>query len=459
MRAAGYQMIDQLVDHFQHLRDQNVGTVTDRPTLEARLNEPLPRTGKHATEVLDLLKDEVFSHISHVDHPRFFAFIPSPNNFIGVLADALASGYNVFAGTWIESSGPAVVELMTVEWLRQLCGLPETGGGLFVEGGSVANLTALAAARHVKLGHDFRKGVIYYSDQTHSSLERGLRILGFTHANIRKLPSDRGFCLDVPSLQAAIAKDRRAGKQPFCVVANAGATNTGAVDPLPAIADVCEAEDVWLHVDGAYGAAAVFSERGRIALEGIGRADSLSLDPHKWLFQPYECACVLVRNRRWLRDTFHTTAEYLYDVEREEDEEINFFDYGIQLTRRFRALKLWMSLKVFGADAFATAIDHGFELADYAESVVRAMPSWEVVAPSQMGVLAFRYAPAHLSEQERSRINTHLTTRMNDDGFAMLSTSVLRGATIIRLCPINPRTTRDDIRQTLEKLDTFAQAG
>lgn len=457
MRKLGYQVVDQLVDHVANLRDEKVAGITDRPTLETRLAEPLPRSGMDPQDLFNFVQRDVFGHISHVDHPRFFAFIPSPSNYIGVLADALASGYNVFAGTWVESSGPAVVELTTIDWLRQLCGFPETGGGLFVEGGSVANLTALAAARHTKLGTDFRNGIIYYSDQTHSSLERGLRILGFTRDNIRKLPSDAGFCLDVASLQAAIAEDRAAGRQPFCVVANAGATNTGAVDPLPAIADVCESEDLWLHVDGAYGASAVFSERGRSALNGLGRADSLSLDPHKWLFQPYECACVLLRNRRLLRDTFHTTAEYLYDVAREEDDEINFFDYGIQLTRRFRAFKLWMSLKTFGADAFAAAIDHGFALAEYAESVVQSLPDWEVVAPAQMGVFAFRYAPPHLSEDERSTANIQLTNRMNEDGFAMLSTTVLRGATIIRLCPINPRTTHDDIHQTLEKLDAFAK--
>jgi len=201
-------------------------------------------------DLFNFVQHDVFGHISHVDHPRFFAFIPSPSNYIGVLADALASGYNVFAGTWVESSGPAVVELTTIDWLRQLCGFPETGGGLFVEGGSVANLTALAAARHTKLGTDFRNGIIYYSDQTHSSLERGLRILGFTRDNIRKLPSNAGFCLDVASLQAAIAEDRAAGRQPFCVVANAGATNTGTVDPLSAIADVCNTEDLWLHATG-----------------------------------------------------------------------------------------------------------------------------------------------------------------------------------------------------------------
>lgn len=459
MRQIGYTVIDHLVAQFENLPNQRVANISDRSMLEARLREALPREGMPWSDVFAQLQSDVLAHISHVDHPRFFAFIPSPSNFISVLADALVSGHNVFAGTWIESSGPAVVELVTVDWLRQLCGFPEGAGGLFVDGGSVANLTALAAARHVKLGDDFRKGVIYYSDQTHSSLGRGLRILGFTASQIRKLPSDATFQLDTAALQQAISEDRKAGRQPFCVIANAGTTNTGAVDPLPAIADLCEAEDLWLHVDGAYGAAAVFCERGHQRLDGIGRADSLSLDPHKWLFQPYESACVLVRNRRWLRDTFHTTAEYLYDVEREEEDEINFFDYGIQLTRKFRALKLWLSLKVFGADAFAEGVAHGFALAEYAESLVRAMPNWHVVAPASMGIVAFYYAPPNLSLADRNALNLDLTARLNADGYAMVSTTTLRDETVIRLCPINPRTTRDDLRQTLERLDALAHDG
>lgn len=459
MRSLGYQVVDMLVDHFDTLPDQPVahprrGARTD---LERRLREPLPEQGTDPSDVLDQLQRDVFSHISHVDHPRFFAFIPSPNNFVSVLADALTSGFNVFAGTWIESSGPAVVELVVMDWLRDLCGLPETAGGLCVSGGSMANLTALAVARHARLADDMTGAVIYYSDQTHSSIDRGLRVLGFDPKQIRRLPSDDQFRLDLDALREAVQADRAAGRVPFCVVANAATTNTGAVDPLPELSDFCHAQHLWLHADGAYGVAGVLCEQGRTALAGLDRVDSLSLDPHKWLFQPYEIGCVLVRDRRLLRDTFHILPEYLFDTQG-PDEEVNFADYGIQLTRNFRALKLWLSFKVFGVAAFREAVAHGFRLADIAEDTLNSLPNWSITSPSQMGVVSFRYAPVGLSVTEQDALNLEIVEQMSADGFAMLSTTVLRGQTVIRLCPINPRTTEADVRATLQRLNAFAQA-
>ena len=459
MRALGYRVIDMLVDHFDTVRDKPVGHAHHgaRPGLEARLRQPPPEHPAPPGAVLEQLQRDVFSHISHVDHPRFFAFIPSPSNYVSALADALAAGFNVFQGTWIESSGPSTVEMVVMDWLRALCGMPETAGGLCVSGGSMANLTGLAVARHIKLRDRVEGAVLYYSDQTHSSIERGLRVLGFAPEQIRKLPADEAFRLDVATLRRAVAEDRAAGRVPFCVIANAATTNTGAVDPMAALAAFCRDEGLWLHADGAYGAAAVLCDEGRAALRGLEHVDSLSLDPHKWLFQPYEVGCVLVRQRRWLKETFHILPEYLQDTQG-PDEEINFADYGVQLTRYFRALKLWMSFKIFGLAAFREAVAHGFRLAEAAEEIVRAMPDWEIVTPAQMAILAFRYAPPGHPPAALDTLNLDLVAAMLDDGFAMLSTSVLRGRVIIRLCPINPRTTEADLRETLTKLDGFGRA-
>ena len=458
MRALGYRVIDMIVEHIETVPEKPVAHAHKgaRPGLEARLREPLPEHATAPEAVLEQLQRDVFSHLSHADHPRFFAFIPSPSNYVSVLADALAVGFNVFQGTWIESSGPSVVEMVVIDWLRQLCAMPETTGGLCVSGGSMANLTGLAVARHVMLQDRVEGAVIYYSDQTHSSIERGLKVLGFSSEQFRKLPSDDGFRLEVAALREAVEQDRTAGRVPFCVIATAGTTNTGAVDPLETLATFCHAETLWLHVDGAYGAAAVLCEQGRAALQGLGRADSLTLDPHKWLFQPYEIGCVLVRERRWLKETFSIHPEYLQDTLGPE-EEINFADYGIQLTRYFRALKLWMSIKTFGLAAFREAVACGFRLAEAAERVVRAMDDWEVVTPAQMAILSFRYAPPGRAPSELDALNLKIVATMFDDGFAMLTTSVLRGRVVIRLCPINPRTTEDDIRQTLDRLDGFAR--
>jgi aromatic-L-amino-acid decarboxylase len=456
MRALGYRVVDILVEHFQELSERPATRKADRPTLEARLREALPEHGSNALEILDQLQRDVFSNIMHTDHPRFFAFVPSPSNFVSVMADALAAGFNVFAGTWLEASGPAQIELVTIDWLRQACGLPDSTGGLFVSGGSMANMTALAVARHVKLANRIEGAVVYFSDQTHSSIERGLRVLGFQNNQLRKIQSDDCFRLDLSALEREVKADRAAGRVPFCVVANAGTTNTGAIDPLLALVDYCHQEELWLHVDGAYGAAAVFCKRGPALLDGLGRVDSLSLDPHKWLFQPYEIGCVLVREERWLQEAFHILPEYLEDIEGKEGE-VNFCDRGIQLTRGFRALKLWMSLKVFGQSRFREAVNRGFEMAEVAEAALRELSNWEVVTPAQMGILTFRCAPGGLPPEELNRLNRELIDAMIADGFAMVSSTVLRGQTVLRMCTINPRTTETDVRGTIERLDNMSK--
>lgn len=454
MRALGYRVIDQIVDHFASLPEKPVTRMASRSDLEERLREPLPELGTDVNQVLDQLQRDVWSNMMHLDHPRFFGFVPSPSNFVSAMGDALVAGMNPFAGTWLEASGPTQIELVTIDWLRQLTGLPATAGGHFVTGGSAANLTALAVARNVKLEEQAGSAVIYFSDQTHSSIERALKLLGFTREQTCKLPSDGQFRLPLQELQQAIRRDRAAGKQPFCVIANAGTTNTGTVDPLPLLAELCGREGLWLHVDGAYGAAAVLSNRGRRILAGLELADSLSIDPHKWLFQPYEIGCVLVRDAHFLRETFHLLAEYLEDTSR-ADEEVNFFEQGIQLTRSFRALKMWLSLKVFGVAAFRVAVERGIRLAELAEQALRQSSCWEVVSPAQLGIVAFRLVRAGTSINELNVLNQRLVEKTIEDGFAFVSSTILKGYTVLRLCIINPRTTEEDVIATIQRLEQY----
>lgn len=457
MRALGYRMVDVLVDHWSGLREQRVSHSAHLPDLRQALAEPLPMTPTPMGDVIDQFKRDVLAHVSHVDHPRFFGFIPSPNNFVSVIADALAAGTNVFAGSWISGAGAAVLESVTIDWLRQLCGLPDTAGGLFVSGGSAANLTALAAARHLRAGEHPDSATAYFSDQTHSSVERALRVIGFSGRRFRRLPTDASFRLDVAALREAVARDRAAGLAPLCVIASAGTTNTGTIDPLDALADFCEDEDLWLHVDGAYGAAAVLSEQGRKLLKGIDRADSIALDPHKWLFQPYEIGCVLVRRAEWLTDAFRILPEYLEDTRREQAA-INYCDQGIQLTRSFRALKLWMSFKTFGIDAFRNAVDRGLRLAELAESAIAERSHWEIVTPASLAIVTFRFAPQGRTEQEHDELNRSIADILSRSGFAFLSTTALDGRTVLRLCTINPRTTDDDLLETVARLDEIARS-
>ena len=360
MTELGYRIIDLLVEHQAGLRSKPVTRTASRAEMERTFKEPFAEAGQPIGEVLATLQNDVFSNIMHLDHPRFFAFVSGPGNFVSSVSEALMAGFNAFAGTWLEAAGPVQIELATIDWLRDLVDLPSSAGGLFLSGGSMANLTAMAVARNRRLEDRSAGAMIYCSDQTHSSIDRAVRILGFDLGALRKLPSDEQFKLSVEVLTKAISEDRSRGKIPFLVLANAGTTNTGAVDPLRPIAAICRQEELWLHVDGAYGAAAALSPRARGQLDGLESADSLTLDPHKWLFQPFEIGCLLMRDFRDLRATFHIVPEYLDDVEGDDDE-INFCNYGIQLTRCFRALKLWTSLRVFGVAAFRQSIEKGIE--------------------------------------------------------------------------------------------------
>ena len=452
MRRLGYLVVDTLVEQFETLPARNPSNKGDRAKLDLCLCEPLPAGGADPRELIDFLKEHVFGNAMAIPHPRFFAFVPGPSNFVSVMADALASGFNPFVGTWLAGSGPAALELATVAWLREICGLPECAGGLFLSGGSMANMTALAVARHVKLGERFENARIYCSDQTHASIDRATRVLGFRRDQLRRLPSDAQFRLPLAELERAVAED---GGTPFCVVANAGTTNTGAVDPLAEVAQFCRERGLWLHVDGAYGAAAMLSASGRASLRGLELADSVSLDPHKWLFQPFEMGCILVRDRALLRDTFRILPDYLRDVHRLK-EEVNFCDHGIQLTRSFRALKLWMSLKVFGVDAFREAVEWGLHLAEFAEAKLRAADAFEVLSPAQMAIVAFRYRAG--SEEETERINREIVPGLMADGYAMLSSTTLRGKTILRLCTINPRTTEEEIEETVRRIGKIGRS-
>lgn len=448
MRALGYRVVDLLSDHFAQLSEKRVGTKGDPAVLRPALLEPPPAEPQLPDEIFATLARDIFTNMMNVGHPRHFAFVPVPSNFVSVMADTLASGFNVFNGSWLAGSGSVALELAVIDWLRQWCGLPEEAGGLFVSGGSMANLTAIVAARHAKLNDRIEGAIVYFSDQTHSSVDRAWRVAGFLPEQIRKIPSDAQFRLPLDDLARRIAEDRAAGLRPFAIVANAGTTNTGAIDPLREIAGISKANDLWLHVDGAYGAAAALCDRGRALLKGLELADSLSLDPHKWLFQSMECGCVLLRDASLLKSTYRIMPEYLADVHRNVAE-VNPCDYGIQLTRTFRALKLWMSIQYFGLDAFRTAMERGFELAEFAESKLRAMPCWQIVTPAQMGIVTFHHPDADYGK---------LHNAMLANGFALATSTVLKGRTVLRFCTINPRTTEDDITQTLDWIDGLVSA-
>ena len=433
MRRLGYRVVDRIVEHFENVGELPPIRVGDAAELRATLGGPPPEQPGDPDTALDALFEQVLPFIQHPDHPRFFARIGSPGNFPAVLADTAASGFNVFAGSWTGGSGPATVELVVLDWLRSICGLPEGADGVLVSGGSVASLVALTAARTARFGKRAPEdAVVYVSSEGHASIPRALRVLGL---QCEVVPARDDHRLHAEDVRAAIEADR--DRIPFCVVATAGTTSTGAVDPLQDLAGL----GLWLHVDGAYGAPAVLAG----AVSGLEHADSLVLDPHKWLFQPYEIGCVLVRERGVLERTFALGgAAVLRDV---AGGEVNFRDRSVQLTRTSRALKLWLSIRVFGLAAFREAIAHGIALAEHAEATLRARPGWEVVSPAQLAIVCFR----------REGVDqTLMAAAMVEDGYAAPSTTELGGRVALRLCTINPRTTFEEIERTIERMEELS---
>jgi glutamate/tyrosine decarboxylase-like PLP-dependent enzyme len=457
MRRMGYAVVDLLVQRWATLGEQPPWRAASRAEMEARLREPVPEAGVGAggfDALLHRTADEVLEYAGRIDHPRFVAFIPSSPTWGAVLGDMLTAGYNVFQGTWLESAGPSEIELLVIDWFKGWLGYPGEAGGLLLSGGSAANLTALVVARDSRLGGPDPAGVLYASDQVHSSVDRAARILGFDPGQLRLVPCDDAFRLDPAALEAAIREDAAVGRRPFCVVANAGATSTGAIDPLPAMADICRRHGLWLHADGAYGGFAALTDRGRHWLAGIERADSITLDPHKWLFQTYEAGCLLVRDARVLARSFHVMPDYLRDTA-VLGSEVNFADRGLELTRTTRALKIWLSLQLFGAGAFRHAIDGALDLAAGAQRRIEASPRLELLSPAALGIVCFRRRP-HALDPDTDALNERILQRLNRNGIAMMSSTRIRGCYALRLCIMNWRTTADDVARILDAVESDA---
>ncbi|MDX8553074.1 aspartate aminotransferase family protein [Tenacibaculum sp. 1B UA] len=459
MKSYGYKIVDIIAEHWATLEQKKPVANASRKEMDSIFLQEAPNAGMPADKVLDFVMDNVIPNSTVISHPKAYSFVPGPSNFISTMADSLATGFNIFSGGWMVSPAAAELEIVTMNWLLKMYNFPvEKGGGIFTSGGSMANLTALVTARRLKCGDDFSKAIIYLSDQAHSSNIKAIRVLGFKKEQIRVLPTDLEFRISINKLKNAIAKDRLEGLQPFCYIASAGTTNTGTVDPLDEIADICEEENLWFHIDGAYGGAAILAEKGAKALRGIERADSLTVDPHKWFYQPYEIGCLLVKDASWLSGTFSEKPEYLRDIEGNESE-INFYDYGIQLTRRFRALKFYMSIKTYGLDAFKEAVTYNIQLADDVEKMLRKSRDWEIISPATLAVINFRYNPIglNLSEKEIDKLNQKISQKIMDSREAFLVTTILNKQVVLRMCLINPKTTMGDINETLELCSQFGE--
>jgi aromatic-L-amino-acid decarboxylase len=392
---------------------------------------------------------DVLPYAARTDHPGYLAFIPSFTTWPAALAELTAAAANLYCGAWMESAGATQVELEVIDWFRGWLGLPAGTAGVLVTGGSAANLTALLVAREAA-GGPSADSVLYVSDQAHSSLARTAQAMGLRPQQVRVLPTDDRWRLSPGTVAAAVRADRGAGRVPFALSASAGSTNTGAVDPLGKLADVCATEGLWLHVDAAYGGFAALTAKGRAALAGIDRADSVALDPHKWLYQPMECGCVLIRDGARLERTFAIHPDYLDGDAAQGAGEVNFADRGLQLSRGFRALKVWMTVHTFGLAAFRACIQRNLELAQYAEALIRSHAELTVMAPATLGIVCFRREWPGCDEAETERRGTALADELEGAGTALVSTTRLAGRHAIRLCILNPSSSEQHIRRVIE---------
>lgn len=452
LRAAGHQMMEAMLADFISLGETGVGLTAPRAQLESLLREPPPEHGIELAGVLKEFDDKIKHYAFRPSHPRFLAFIPGAPSYASILGECLATSTNFFAGVWLEAAGPAEIEIIVLDWFKEFVGYPKAASGLITSGGSEANLTALVVAREPIPARDRSRLVLYASEHRHWSIDRAAKIIGLQAEQIRPLACDKDFRLQVDVLRHAIAEDECAGRLPWLVIANAGTTNTGSIDPLADLVEVCRERKTWLHVDAAYGWAATLAKEGRSALRGLEGADSLTLDPHKWLAQPFEAGCLLVRQGELLGRTFSMRPEYMQDVVPNPDE-INFCDQGIALTRRFRALKIWFSLKLLGLSWHRQLIEHCCALAEYAQALLEEAACFEITSGRKLSIVCFRFLPTRpCTPESMDALQQAVAAELLRTGRAFLSTTRLQGRTTLRFCFVNWRTTAADVEEIVFRL-------
>jgi glutamate/tyrosine decarboxylase-like PLP-dependent enzyme len=450
-RALAHRAVDEAVTYMQTVRERKAWQPPPAD-VRAQLHAPLPVEGEGAEQVFESFRRNVLPYPTGNLHPRFWGWVMGTGTPLTAVAEMLAATMNCNVGDFDDAA--SLVEDQVMAWLKELMGFPADAGGLLVSGGSMANFVGLTVARDARAGFDVPRAglsaapkplMAYASRETHSSVTKALQILGIGRDALRLLPVDDAFALNVRALADAVAADRREGRQPFCVVANAGTVNTGAMDPFDALADFCRAEGLWLHVDGAFGAMAALAPALRPRLRGLERADSLAFDLHKWGYFPVEVGCVLVRDAAAQRRSFTVTADYLAPVPGGIAwRSPRMSEHSPQLSRGFRALKVWMGMKEQGVAKLGRLVQQNVDQAAYLAQRVRAHPELELLAPAPLNVVCFRYAGG-LPAEGLDALNRALLVRLHESGAAVPSHTLIRGAYAIRVAITNHRTRRADL--------------
>jgi glutamate/tyrosine decarboxylase-like PLP-dependent enzyme len=450
LRRLGHRMVDDALEHLRTVRERPVWQ-SPPDAVRARLDEPLPRRGQGYEKTYRDFVEGVLPYPTGNIHPRFWGWVIGTGTPFTVLTEMLAATVNPNVSGFDDAS--SLVEDRVLAWFKEAMGFPATASGLLVSGGSMANLVGLAVARHAQAGFDVRREgqgaaprrmVFYASVEAHSSVRKAAELLGLGSDALRLVPVDTDYRIDLSALRDAIESDRKAGFQPFCVVGTAGTVNTGATDDLDALADVCKKHGLWFHVDGAFAALAALSPELKARLGGMARADSLAFDPHKWGYFPIEVGCVLVRHPETLRAAFTTTAAYLAAGEGGiAGRTDRFADRGMQLTRGFKALKVWMGLKAEGTEKLGRLIRQNVDQAAYLAGRVRETSELELVAPAPLNIVCFRYRGSGAGDLDRT--NKAILVRLHESGIAAPSYTTLGGRYALRVCITNHRTRREDL--------------
>ncbi len=452
LRALGHRMVDEMMEYLETLRERPAWQpMPDR--VRASFGGPAPREPEGAEQAYADFVRNVLPYPTGNIHPRFWGWVMGNGTPLGALTEMLAATMNPNVGGADHAAN--LVEAQVIEWCKEMTGFDAKASGILVSGGSMANLVALTVARNAKAGFDIRRlGVSaarrplvawYASTETHSSVQKAVELMGLGDESFRRMPVNDQYEIDVAALAAAIAADRAAGCQPFCVVGNAGTVNTGAIDDLEALAALCKREQLWFHVDGAFGALGALVPEYHERLRGMDQADSLAFDLHKWMYMPYEVGCVLVRHPDAHRDTFSLTPGYLTHATRGTAAgDVWFSELGPQLSRGFRALKVWMNIKAYGLDTFATLIRENIEQARYLGSLVDAHPELELLAPVPLNIVCLRYVVPGWSDEQLNALNAELLIRLQESGVAVPSNGMLNGRYAIRVANTNYRSRRED---------------
>lgn len=465
LRALGHQMLDDMMDYLATVRERPPWQPVP-PEVRARLDEPVPHVGQDPARVYDSFKRDVLPYPTGNIHPRFWGWVMGTGTPIGMLAEMLAAAMNSDVAGYDQSA--TLVEQQVVGWLADLIGFPKQASGLLVSGATAASLEALTVARNARAGFDVREEglqerahpslVFYASTETHTCVRKAAELLGLGRRALRQIPVGRDFTIDLVALREAIAADRTMGRRPFCIVGNAGTVRTGATDDLRALADVAEHERLWFHVDGAFGPLACLSARVRPLVAGLERADSLAFDLHTWGWAPYEAGCILVRNGEQHRKALAITPMQLRTVTRGiAASKLLFTEQCIQRSRGFRALKIWMTFKVYGVRTLGRLIEQNVAHAQYLKRLIEADARLELLAPAPLNVVNFRFRVPGFGAASLDRLNEEILVKVQEEGVAVPSHALVHDAFALRVAITNHRSRREDFDALVRAVVRFGE--